>query len=80
MSRRACPAGFDPLALAPGRATARYEKSALLAHQQPRAAIKLKCLDCVGWEYAAAKRCEIRSFPLWGLNRRIFARGQGVEG
>ena len=70
------PVGYEPLALAPRPATARYEKSALLAHQQPRAAIKLKCLDCCGWEYREAKRCEIRSCPLWALNRRIFARGQ----
>ena len=80
MSRRACPAGFEPLAMAPSRAAARYEKPASLAQQQPRAAIKLKCLDCCGWEYSEAKRWEIRTCPLWALNRRIFARGQGVDG
>ena len=68
------PQGFDPGHHAPKEVGDRYEKTAALAHRQAQAAIKLKCLDCCGWEYPEAKQCEIRTCPLWALNRRIFAR------
>ncbi len=71
-SRVPCPHGFAPRATETKRDRDRYEKTAALAHQQPMKAIKLKCLDCCGWEYEEAKRCEIRTCPLWALNRRIF--------
>ena len=80
MSRtRSKPEGYAPLALAPERAKARYEKTASRAQQQPMAAIKLKCLGCCAWEYAEAKQCQISTCALWALNRRIFARGAGAE-
>ncbi len=70
---RTRPEGFDPIGLAPENARRRYAKAGLLAHQQPLKAIKLKCLDCSAWEHREAKRCAIRSCPLWALNRWIFA-------
>ncbi len=64
--------GFAPRATATKEVRDRYEKTAALAHQQPMKAIKLKCLDCVCWDYAEAKRCEINTCALWAMNRRIF--------
>lgn len=66
--------GFDPLALAPPKEKKRYAKLAGRAATQPRAAVKLGCIECCGWEYAEAKRCEIRTCAHWALNRRIFKR------
>ena len=66
------PEGYDPLALAPEKAKPRYAKTAERSHTQPMAAIKLTCLDCCGWEYTEAKRCEVKSCPMWAFNRRIF--------
>ena len=77
MSDRLPPKGFNPHRFASKVVRARYEKLAAVAHYQPQASIKLKCLDCCGWEYTEAKRCEINTCPLWALNRWIFARGEG---
>ena len=76
MSRtaRSRPKGYEPLAPAPKKAQARFGTTAHRAHRGPMAAIKLKCLECCAWEYSEAKRCEIRTCPLWALNRWIFAR------
>ena len=41
---------------------------------EPMIAIKLGCLDCCAWDYAEAKRCEIKTCPLWAFNQRIFGR------
>lgn len=68
------PEGFDPLGMAPPEAKVRYAKTAEVAHCQPKAATKLKCLDCCGWDYAEAKRCEIQTCPEWAMNRRIFKK------
>ena len=76
------PEGYEPLALAPDEVKARFKKTADLAHQQPLKAIKLKCLDCSSWDYAEAKRCEIKTCALWASNRRVFLSGSddGSEG
>ena len=70
------PPGFDPLALAPPQAAKRYRKPAERAHRQPLSAIKLMCLECCCWDHTEAKRCEIRSCPLWAQNRRVFGRAK----
>jgi hypothetical protein len=64
---------FDPLAYCPAKLRARYGGAGdrALAGGYP-AAVKLKCLDCCGWEYTEAKRCNSTDCPLWMLNRRIF--------
>ena len=79
MSRttRPRPEGYVPLSLAPESARGRYARRAAGAHREPMAAIKLKCLDCSGWTYREAKECQIRSCPLWALNRWIFTRHDG---
>ena len=71
-SKETRPEGFDPLGMAGAKEAARYANAAAKAHSQPLQAIKLKCLDCCGWEYAVAKGCEIRTCPLWKQNRRAF--------
>ena len=68
------PEGYDPLALAPEKAKARYAKTASRAHRQSMPAIKLKCIECCAYKHNEAKKCEIRTCALWALNRRIFAR------
>ena len=69
------PEGFDPLGMAPPAEADRYRKLGDRAHQAPMVAIKAKCLECCAWSYPEAARCEIRTCPLWALNRWIFARG-----
>ncbi len=38
----------------------------------PLKAVKLKCLDCCGWDYPETKRCETHACALWLLHQRIF--------
>jgi hypothetical protein len=68
---------FQPLALlppdVPQRWKAHYQKLAARSAGSYRAAVTLKCLECVAWYRPEAARCEIATCPLWALNRRIFA-------
>jgi hypothetical protein len=65
---------FTPLACCPPKLRARYRRTGEQAGRGwSLSAVKLKCLDCCGWEYTEAKRCEVTDCPLWLLNRRIFA-------
>jgi hypothetical protein len=76
-------AGFEPLATvlsdAPASYRRRWERLASQATSSYRAAVELKCCECVAWQRVEAKRCEIRSCPLWVLSGRIFGREQGEE-
>ena len=65
---------FDPLRHAPDKAKRRYAKLAERAATQPRAATKLGCLSCYGWDYGEAKACEIATCPHWAISARIFGR------
>ena len=65
--------GFDPLRHCPASQRSRYAAAARNANQ-PLKAIKLKCLDCSGWDYQEAKRCTVRTCALWRLNHRVFRR------
>ncbi len=38
------------------------------------AAIKLFCIECMGYSEGEPKRCAATSCPLYALNRWIFAR------
>ena len=65
--------GFQPLAMCPAEERQRYQRRAQLAGEQSmRAAIELKCIDCCGWSRPEAASCEIRTCPLWRMNRRVF--------
>ena len=52
----------------------RYEKLAKSAYTSARAATKLYCIQCSGWEYKEAKECAINDCPLWIVNRKIFSK------
>ena len=66
---------FDPLKDCPPGRVERYKKAAEQARDGvPFKSIKLKCLDCCGWEHGEAKQCENSSCALWLLNGRIFGR------
>ena len=66
---------FRPLAMCPEDARSRFERRARLAGDRSmRAAIELKCIDCCGWSRPEAARCEIRTCPLYAMNRRIFGK------
>jgi hypothetical protein len=62
---------YAPLRYCPTRLRARYGKAAeQAAGGSLIKAIKLKCLDCMGWEYAEAKQCDTLECPLWIFNHR----------
>ncbi len=67
---------FRPLALAPTDVRHRYAKRAEAAARSYRSAVALKCVECAGWSYAEAKRCQVSTCALWAKNRSIF----GVPG
>ncbi len=66
--------GFAPLRDCPAGKRDRYAATAAKAHE-PFKAVKLKCLDCSGWDYPEAKQCTIRHCALWKLNKRVFKGG-----
>jgi hypothetical protein len=70
---------YRPLAFCPRSSRKRYSLTAERASRGAyRDAVKLKCLDCCGWEYPEAQRCQIPTCALWSHNQRIFrARGSG---
>lgn len=63
---------FEPLKFADDKVTKRYSKLAKRTKVSPIAAIKLKCIECCGWEFKEARACEINTCPLWQMNRRAF--------
>ena len=65
---------FAPLGDCPEGARKRYARAAEHAKTRLLPAIKLKCLDCTCWRFSEARRCEIRTCPLWAANQRIFGR------
>lgn len=68
----------NPMEFAPSDAASqkRYAKLAKSAERGLyKDSIKLKCLDCCGWEYTEAKKCEVTGCPLFAANRKIF----GIE-
>src|SRR6266850_6911030 len=56
---------FQPLEGIGGETRKRYQKLAERAARNPLDAIKLNCIECNGWDYPEAKRCEIKRCPLW---------------
>ena len=71
-----CPATsakpFDPLRFASTTHRKRYSRLAKDAETKYRAAVKLHCIECCGWDYKTAKSCSASHCPLWAMNRRIF--------
>lgn len=68
---------FNPLETMPSDVPktkkARWVKLSRRAGKSYRAAVELKCLECVAWERAEAKRCELTGCALYAFNRKIFA-------
>src|SRR4030095_10559851 len=64
--------GFRPLKDTSPDVQRRYQKLAERSARNPLSAIQLKCIECCGWHYAEAKRCDIKECGLWSLNQRIF--------
>jgi hypothetical protein len=77
IGRRIAPVNdFRPLEDTRPDTQRRYEKLAKRSARNPLDAIKLKCIECCGWDFVEAKRCDIKCCPLWSMNRRIF-HGEG---
>jgi len=56
----------DILKTCPPELVSRYENTAEKALDGSRvAAIKIKCLECCGWDYTLVRRCGIDSCGLW---------------
>lgn len=67
------------LTLAPALAQRRYAQMAHRALWQPSPAIKLFCIECMGYSYPDAKGCENERCPLWAVSRRLFRVSEGAE-
>ncbi len=50
----------------------RYRRLAENALGSYRLAVKLKCIECSGWEYSQAKDCGVYKCPLFVMARRVF--------
>jgi len=64
----------DLLGNADKRSQKRFLSIAKRSARSATAAIKLKCIDCSGWEYLEAKTCQIRDCALWEKSRPLFNR------
>jgi hypothetical protein len=49
----------------------KYKKLAEKAEIESFYAIKLKCIDCCGWDEKEAAKCKIDSCPLYYINQKI---------
>jgi len=71
---------FDPFRHDPERAGGKYARSAAKAAQGSyREAIRLACLQCIGWDPGEAEGCTAPHCGLWIANRKIFGGGADVE-
>jgi len=62
------PEGVDPKRL--GQMPSSYRRSyvrAVRGEAGPRAAIRMSCLECVGWQRVLAVTCPTRACPLWAM-------------
>jgi len=78
------PERYDPLETCPSKIRSRYERTAAKARLGHASAIlKLKCLECVCWEFNEVRKCEIHGCALWAKNRKDLceeaaaAKGEG---
>ena len=53
-----------------------FEKAA--TGRSRRAAIRLQCLECCGWQSAEVRRCHIKDCPLWPY--RLVGKPAPAEG
>ena len=73
---------FDPFRYDRDRADGMFDGIAeAAANGSYREAIKLHCLQCIGWDPKEAKACSAPQCGLWVANRKIFrARRGGSDG
>lgn len=78
LSEGAVSAGYDPLGTCPQERRVTYSNMALKASQGSFPSIlRLKCLECCGWNTAEPGKCEIRDCALWAYNRKDLSRAGG---
>lgn len=75
---------FDPLSTLPADGIPdtkrrRWERLAGQAGRSYRAAVELKCLDCVCWVRTEARDCIVTGCALWAISRRIFRATAGDD-
>ena len=73
--RKARPEGWEPFRDAPARVQSRFRKQLDRAHREPQIAIKLTCIECMGYSESEPRMCEALACPLFAFNRRIFGDG-----
>lgn len=78
--RKIRPPGWEPYRDAPERVRRRYRKQLERAHREPQVAIRLNCIECMGYSQSAPRDCSARTCPLYAFNRRIFGPGDGTRG
>ncbi len=66
------PEGWEPFVNAPERVRRYYRGLLARAHREPRAAMQLFCIECMGYSARKAANCACLSCPLYAFNRRIF--------
>lgn len=66
------PDGWVPFGNAPKGIQRRYRKLLDDAHRRPMAAMKLFCIECMGYSATEPKLCEALACPLYAYNRRMF--------
>ena len=66
------PGGWEPYGNAPKGIRRRYRKQLAECHRRPTVAIKLFCIECLGYSGTEPKLCEAKSCVFWAYNRRIF--------
>jgi|ETNmetMinimDraft_26_1059896.scaffolds.fasta_scaffold66915_2 hypothetical protein len=68
------PQNWEPYRDAPAKVQRRFRKQLDRAHREPQVAIKLHCIECMGYSESEPSGCTTRSCPLFAFNRRIFGR------
>ena len=66
------PEGWVPFRDAPEKVRRRFQKQLDRAHREPTVAIKLFCIECMGYSESEPRSCAALTCPLYALNRRIF--------
>ena len=66
------PKGFDPCVNMPATTRNRFRGAIKACHRQPSAAIRLFCMECMGYSLPDARGCDTKTCPLWALSRRYF--------
>ena len=73
------PKDFDPVAHMPKTTRNRFRGAIRDCHRVPSAAIRLFCMECMGWDLQEAHACQTKTCPLWALIRRYFKENGADE-